>query len=157
MTAAPLSLHQIGIEGADVLTALHHGSFPPDTGERWGGSELSEVLRMPGVLGLVACRLDEPLGYAMVRFAADECELLSLGVLVQARRTGVARSLLAYLLGLCKNRAARQLFLEVREDNEAARAFYKDHGFKQIGRRPRYYQLADGGFRDAVTMACAPD
>ncbi|MFA4893699.1 GNAT family N-acetyltransferase, partial [Brevundimonas sp.] len=50
-------------------------------------------------------------------------------------------------------RGARRLFLEVAEDNEAARALYGRAGFSEAGRRPRYYARADGSRRDALLLA----
>jgi ribosomal-protein-alanine N-acetyltransferase len=35
------------------------------------------------------------------------------------------------------------VFLEVRESNQAAIAFYSKHGFAKMGRRPSYYRVPD--------------
>ncbi|WP_281300003.1 MULTISPECIES: ribosomal protein S18-alanine N-acetyltransferase [unclassified Iodidimonas] len=148
-----LMVLKTGIEGADIVFALHQACFPPGSGERWSHTDLCEVLRMPGTLALIASRDDQPLGYGLARFAADECELLSLAVADPQRRSGVAHALVGHLIDLCRNRSMARLFLEVREDNEAARALYNKSGFKIVGRRPRYYKMANGTAKDAVTMA----
>jgi ribosomal-protein-alanine N-acetyltransferase len=53
------------------------------------------------------------------------------------------------LLGEARRRGAVEAFLEVRVDNEAARALYARAGFAQVGLRRGYY---DGGRVDAVVM-----
>ncbi|MDP7733440.1 ribosomal protein S18-alanine N-acetyltransferase [Mycobacterium paragordonae] len=61
---------------------------------------------------------------------------------------GIGRRLLDELL---KFAAGGAVFLEVRCDNEAAIALYRDFGFDQVGVRPGYYNGAD-----ALTMRREP-
>jgi ribosomal-protein-alanine N-acetyltransferase len=85
-------------------------------------------------------------GFLVLRSVTpDEHEILNIAVLPEARRRGVARSLMARAL------AARTgtVFLEVRESNAAARAFYLRLGFAECGRRRDYY---DGPREDAIVM-----
>ena len=71
------------------------------------------------------------------------------GILVIARRVGTGRRMLDVLLAEAVTRGVTEVFLEVRTDNEAARAMYRDAGFDEIGIRRGYYA---GGSVDAVTM-----
>jgi ribosomal-protein-alanine N-acetyltransferase len=89
------------------------------------------------------------LGWAGVLVIADTAEILTVGVVPVARRAGIARRLVADLLTEAVRRGATEAFLEVRVDNEAARALYAAEGFEPIGVRRGYY---DGGRIDAVTM-----
>jgi ribosomal-protein-alanine N-acetyltransferase len=89
------------------------------------------------------------LGWAGVMVVQDAAEILTVGVVPAARRTGLARLMLADLLAEAIRRGAREAFLEVRVDNEPARALYRSEGFAEIGRRRGYYE---GGRVDAVTM-----
>ena len=50
-------------------------------------------------------------------------------------------------------RGAVRVFLEVADDNAAARALYARAGFVEAGRRPGYYAGADGERRDALLLA----
>jgi ribosomal-protein-alanine acetyltransferase len=68
--------------------------------------------------------------------AEGECEVLNLAVAVEFRRQGVARELIASLVGGFRG----VLYLEVRESNQAARNFYESVGFQEVGVRPGYYQ-----------------
>jgi ribosomal-protein-alanine N-acetyltransferase len=89
------------------------------------------------------------LGWAGVMVVADSAEILTVGVVPAARRGGIARLMLADLLADAARRGAREVFLEVRTDNEAAIALYASEGFVPLGRRRGYY---DGGRVDALTM-----
>jgi ribosomal-protein-alanine N-acetyltransferase len=89
------------------------------------------------------------LGWAGIRVLGDTAEILTVGVVPAARRAGIARLMIDELLREAIRRGAREVFLEVRVDNEAARALYEREGFEQVGVRRGYY---DAGRVDAVMM-----
>jgi ribosomal-protein-alanine N-acetyltransferase len=91
----------------------------------------------------------ELLGWAGVLVVADAAEIMTVGVVASARRAGTGRRLLDALLADAVRRGAREAFLEVRADNDAARAMYRSAGFDEVGLRRGYY---DAGRVDAVTM-----
>ena len=80
---------------------------------------------------------------------AEAAEIMTVGVVPSARRVGTGRRMLDVLLAEAVTRGVTEVFLEVRTDNEAARAMYRDAGFDEIGIRRGYYA---GGSVDAVTM-----
>jgi ribosomal-protein-alanine N-acetyltransferase len=69
------------------------------------------------------------------RIAPREYEILNLAVAPEYRRQGIARRLVEAFLHASPN----TFFLEVRESNQAARAFYNYLGFQEVGRRSGYY------------------
>ncbi|WP_344302802.1 GNAT family N-acetyltransferase [Nocardioides bigeumensis] len=86
---------------------------------------------------------DGPLvGHAVVSVAAEIAELQRISVDAEHRRTGLATRLLATIEDLAVELGADRVLLEVREDNDGARAFYAAAGYAVLDRRPRYY--ADG-------------
>jgi ribosomal-protein-alanine N-acetyltransferase len=89
------------------------------------------------------------LGWAGVLVIADVAEILTVGVVPSARRRGLGRLMLAELYAEAKRRGAREMFLEVRVDNESAISLYAAEGFAEIARRHGYYA---GGTVDAVVM-----
>lgn len=89
------------------------------------------------------------LGWAGVMVIADAAEVLTVGVVPSARRQGIGRRLLDALLTEARSRGAREAFLEVRVDNEAARKLYEREGFAEVGLRRGYY---NAGRVDAVVM-----
>jgi [ribosomal protein S18]-alanine N-acetyltransferase len=78
-------------------------------------------------------------GFITARAAADEIEILNLGVAPDARRRGIATSLLKAAMAWGTENQARKAFLEVRASNSAAIQFYERAGFRTLGRRAKYY------------------
>jgi ribosomal-protein-alanine N-acetyltransferase len=68
--------------------------------------------------------------------SGDESEVLNLAVRPEFRRRGVARGLVTSLIAKCPG----AVFLEVRESNHAARDLYQSIHFKEVSRRPQYYE-----------------
>ena len=117
---------------------------------QWTPSEFE--LRMDDVRGWVIGDREIIFGFLAVRtiFAAHEMELLNLAVGPTWRRRGCASALLTVALADCRKHALRAVFLEVRESNQRAIAFYRKHGFVQSGRRPAYYRNPEEA---ALTMS----
>lgn len=63
-------------------------------------------------------------------------ELHQLYLREEAKGTGVADALMAWVLGEARARGALALYLSVYIDNHRARAFYTRHGFVEIGKAP---------------------
>lgn len=137
------------VAAAGLLGALHEQCFPP--GERWDQAAMTSLLSLPGCFACVAAGGpdDRPSGMALVRMAADEAELLTIGVLPEARRQGIAIRLLTELTAAVVARGGVRLFLEVSIANTPALALYRTGDFVDVGRRRRYYP--DGS--DALIMA----
>ncbi len=105
-----------------------------------------------GIPFLVAEADGGVVGYVIGRVAADEGEILNVGVHPQWRRRGIARALVRALLDALGAAGARAVYLEVRESNAAARQLYAAFGFGEIGRRARYYRRP---VEDAVILRTA--
>ena len=92
------------------------------------------------------------LGYAGIarlgRAGDPENEVHTIGVDPDHQCRGVGRQLLEELLRVA-NAHGGDTWLEVRTDNVAAQALYRDAGFVVVGTRPRYYQPSGA---DAYSM-----
>ena len=77
-----------------------------------------------------------------------EAEVHTIGVDPAFQGRGIGRALLRGLLAVADVLHAT-VFLEVRTDNDAARALYESEGFAVVGLRRRYYQPSGA---DAHTM-----
>jgi ribosomal-protein-alanine N-acetyltransferase len=91
-------------------------------------------------------------GYVVGRSVLDQGEILNLGVSLQARRRGIGAALVRRLLGTFSSAGVREAFLEVRESNLAAQRLYQSFGFRDVGRRRRYYRRP---VEDAVLLRAA--
>jgi ribosomal-protein-alanine N-acetyltransferase len=54
------------------------------------------------------------------------------------------------MLEVARERGVERIYLEVRVSNEAAAGLYRSFGFREVGRRRRYY---DKPIEDALLMA----
>jgi ribosomal-protein-alanine N-acetyltransferase len=127
------SLIVAGTVHTAVMAAIHAGSFPP--AERWGEAAIAAQLGLPGTFGLLA----PAGGLVLARVVADEAEILTLAVLPEMRRQGRGRALLAAAAARAAACGAAVMYLEVAEDNAAAKAMYAAAGYVPVGRRPGYY------------------
>lgn len=133
---------------ADLAT-LHGRCFV--TPRPWGADEFVDFLADPLCFLLV----EADAGFLLGRVAAGEAELLTIAVAPEARRRGLGRKLLARFIYQARLRAAESAFLEVAEDNAAAKALYLAAGFGESGRRKGYYYAPDGTRSDALVMVRA--
>ena len=119
-------------------------------GSPWSSRTFLNLLRRPNAALFVAEEVPGyVLGYAVIWFAGPEGELGDLAVRSTVRRLGVASTLLASVMADAHGRGATEIYLEVRESNEAARALYDRHGFEVVNRRPEYYSDPE---EDALVM-----
>jgi len=134
---------------AAAMAQAHGGAFDAS----WREEDFEDLLDGEGVFGLVAYGpADAPLGVILCRVAADEMEVLTLGVARESRRRGVAKALMEGALGAARQAGARSCFLEVAVDNDAAAALYAGLGFRRAGVRKRYYDRGPAGQIDALVM-----
>src|SRR2546429_325888 len=80
-------------------------------------------------------------GFICAREVAGEWEIENVVVEESVRRRGVGEAMLRELLEKVRERGGSAVWLEVRESNLAGRQFYEKNGFRECGRRPKYYQL----------------
>lgn len=110
-----------------AVTAIQHGA--PEAAQWAPASWILTQCYVAELDGLVC-------GFAAARRIVEgEGELLTIAVALAARRKGVATA----LLDLVREQVGPRLFLEVRESNAGAIAFYERSGFRSVGRRNSYY------------------
>lgn len=127
-----------------LLARLHAQAFAAP----WSEAEFADLLGQAGVFAVV-----EPDGFILVRVVLDEAEVLTLAVRPEARRAGLGGRLTGRGAVAAAQAGASRLFLEVAEDNVAARALYDRAGFRPLGRRKAYYAAPDGGRTDALVLS----
>ncbi len=131
-----------------AMAAIHAEAFAGPHDSPWSASAIAALLQQPGVFSVYGED-----GFILMRAAAGEAEILTLAVRPAARRAGIGARLVRMGLEGAVELGATRVFLEVAEDNAAARALYGRAGFAEAGRRPGYYRGADGGRRDALLLA----
>jgi ribosomal-protein-alanine N-acetyltransferase len=117
----------------------------------WSLASFESILAEPAAFFAVA-RDDATggiVGYVVAWFVADEGEIANLAVREPTRRRGTGSSLLDGAIAEGLKRGTQNLYLEVRESNDAARRLYASRGFEEIGRRRRYYRRPE---EDAIVL-----
>jgi len=87
-------------------------------------------------------------GYLCLKQVLDEAEILDVAVSGNLRGQGVGRILVEGALDACRGRGVSVVSLEVGVGNVEAIALYRRIGFREVGRRKKYY---DNG-EDAILM-----
>jgi len=157
VTTAPWRTEELTSVRSDDAAALYRLFFPQPWERAWSSAEFSALLATPGCFGhlLIDGENDLACGLVLLRIAADEAEILTIGVVPERRRGHGAARLLERAMSDCAARGVRMVFLDVADDNQAARLFYERAGFNAIGARPGYYARANATTVPALTMSRA--
>jgi ribosomal-protein-alanine N-acetyltransferase len=119
----------------DAVASLFAGA--PEAAH-WSVQDLVQ-LEAVGARVWVEVQGDELAGAVASREVAGEAEILNLAVGAAWRRRGIGGRLMQTALEAARANGVGRVFLEVRESNATARAFYQRLGFSQEGRRRNYY------------------
>lgn len=106
----------------------------------WPEASVKEVLEWQGTLAIVSEVDRQVAGFLIGRQAGGEAEILNLAIAPGNRRKGEGGALLKSAVQTFRMRGVSRVFLEVRESNGVAIAFYLKHGFSKTGRRDGYYR-----------------
>ena len=141
---APMTVGDLG-----VVSAIETAAYPFP----WSRGNFIDSLAAGYIARVLWADRQRAIGYFIAMEGVDEMHLLNLTVAPPEQRRGNACRMLDELVALCRAHGARQLWLEVRESNERARALYLRYGFKHIGVRRGYYPAAAGKREDAAVMS----
>lgn len=141
MAAIPqLSIGELTLDELDLLYAIEVASYP----NPWPIDAFRRELKLPFSRILAARNNGREgpalFGYCVLWVIRDEAHILNLAVHPDARRQGVASTVLHSAIDTARSQGARILYLEVRRSNDVAQKLYLGFGFKQVGVRPRYYE-----------------
>ena|SRR5579863_2654325 len=147
----------------DRIMAVMATAFDPDYNEAWTRAQVSGALLMGNchwqLIAADGRRPDEgeaAAGFALLRTAYDEEELLLFAVDPCKRRLGLGTRLLEWVKEDAKARGITRILLEMRQGN-SAETLYIAQNFRRIGIRPKYYRDRNGTAIDALTFSCTLD
>lgn len=107
----------------------------------WPYDEFAKTISDDNYKYIVAAAGNGVVGYAGAVCVQDEADITNVAVKKQFRNIGIAKELMKQLLILLKKNGIKEVFLEVRESNDAAIALYKGYNFLSIDIRKNYYRL----------------
>jgi ribosomal-protein-alanine N-acetyltransferase len=125
------------------LATLHKRCFET----AWDAQSFAQLLSA-GAIALVANENEVRCGFILTRVAADEAEILSLGVAPENRGGGLGKRLVTAAAAAATENGAQTMFLEVSVVNTLARRLYTGLGFEETARRRDYYGAGD----DAIVL-----
>ena len=137
-------------DSADVA-ALHALCFA----DAWDAKTFSDWIARPEYSGFVVCADDHEsrcIGFIVLRTVCDESEIITLATAPEHQGQGVASALVQHAIDDACAHHCKQVFLEVRESNAAARGLYTKQGFAISGIRKNYYPSPKDGRENAVVM-----
>ncbi len=146
-------IEEATLADASQLAVIHEWSFS----RPWSTEEICALIAdHPVVKGLVVRSMSwkarRIAGFAIMRTAADEAEILTVAVSPNDRRRGFGRMLIEEAARRAYHDRVASMFLEVDETNHAAVSLYKGLGFETVGQRASYYQKADAPPNTALVM-----
>jgi ribosomal-protein-alanine N-acetyltransferase len=134
-----LLIRRAGLADVTAIWAIETASFPSPW-SRWSFlAELGQRNSHTLIAGPPSPQPWQTWGYLVFWVVLDEMHILNLAVHPGHRRRSIARRLMAEGLAQARTLGAELAWLEVRPSNLAALALYESFGFKEVGRRPRYY------------------
>lgn len=139
-------------EHAVAIAQIHGELFNPP----WSEKSIVDLLEHPASTAFVAVTAGTTktvIGFVLGQLAADEAEILSIGVTKDWQKKGIGVRLVEGLARAAKRAEAKRLFLEVATDNEGALALYTKAGFVGVGLRRGYYDRPGAPKADALTLA----
>ena len=141
----PIVIEPARPEDLGPLAEIHGRAFAHE----WSETELAALVADPSVICLVAKRgnafgTKRPFGFLLLRFAADEAEVLTIAVDPTRRGRGYGHMLMMAGIERLIRRDVAHLFLEVDEGNAPAVRLYQKIGFIEVGKCKGYYATANG-------------
>jgi ribosomal-protein-alanine N-acetyltransferase len=153
MVARPpvkLLIEQMRLEDLEEVQAIEEASFSTPWPPNAYRSELMTNRLASYLVGRADGRI---VAYGGMWLMVDEAHITTFAVHPGWRRQRIGERLLVAFFDLARDRHARELTLEVRLSNLAARRLYEKYGFRPVGLRPRYY--SDNN-EDALIMTTEP-
>lgn len=131
----------------DCVYEIEQEAYP----EPWTRNMFRQEVQSPLSYFYVAFLGDEMVGYVGFWRALDEAHITTVTVRKDYRGRGFGRTLVEYILAVARELGLVRATLEVRASNHVAQHLYTKMGFRQIGRRTRYYSQSG---EDALVMSC---
>jgi len=110
----------------------------------WSKEQIKESFQNKNNLAIGTFNQDELIGYCFMLIAQTEAEILNIATDINFQRKGLGETLLKECFERLKSHKVKNLFLEVRQSNHAAKNLYSKMGFKTIGIRKNYYSDNEG-------------
>lgn len=142
---------------ARTLAEMSRTLIEAGLGWRYTPRRMASLIADPDAVALVAHDGSQIQGFAVMQFGDEEAHLVLLCVRPALRKRGIGRCLAEWLLESARVAGIATIGLELRADNPAALAFYRQLGFSQTQQLAGYYdQRVDARRMTLRLRAAAP-
>jgi ribosomal-protein-alanine N-acetyltransferase len=154
-----MTSHEFSVALARPTDALEIAQMSRDLIENglqwsWTPTRVAASVRRPDALVVVARAGARIAGFGIMRYGEDEAHLDLLGVAPDCRNEGLGTRLVEWLEKPALAAGISVAFLEVREANLGAQAFYERLGYRKLGRLAGYYQEFESAIRMGRELGC---
>lgn len=115
-------------------------------------AEFESFLSQPAACGYGLEDQGQVVAYVLFVCAGESADLCHIVTHPNQRRQGCGKRLLQEALQNLAAQGVKEVFLEVRAGNEPAERLYAQFGAVEVGLRPGYYSLPEGGRADARVL-----
>lgn len=126
---------------SDIISI--ESNFTKSFDKFWSVNILKEDFKNENSKYIIAKISDEVVGFAGIKIALDEADIMNIAVRVDFRNLGIGSMLLQKLIELATNNCCSTITLEVNENNLFAIRLYEKYRFKRIAFRKKYYNNTD--------------
>jgi ribosomal protein S18 acetylase RimI-like enzyme len=152
MTADAITLRLAATRDARAIAEMSRDLVESGLGWKYDAGRVLRAIDDRDTVTLVATDTgrragDALAGFAIMEFGEERAHLVLLAVRAPHRRHGIGRRLLDWLIVSARTAGVRSLHLELRANNEAARAFYRAMGFSETILVPGYYRGRESALR----------
>ena len=154
MSLFRIIIRRAGPDDLGAILRVEEGSFGDDA---WPREQfLGYFAQTERSMFLVAAFNHRIGGYLLTFLRSDYADVDSLAVLPGYRRKGIGKALMRRSIASLRRRGFETVYLNVREDNDAAIRLYENLGFRKIRKMTGYFEDGAAAFRMKLTSRDRP-
>lgn len=135
---------------ASAIATMSRVIIEHDLRWRWRTSRVKQAIADSDTNAVVITQENALTAFSIAWFGQNEAHLILLGVLPSSQRRGIGTHLVEWQKRVAETAGIRVMSLEVRENEENARRFYRSLGFRETRLLRQYYD----GHENAYRMVC---
>lgn len=139
MNTQDITLQLADASDAAVLAAMSRDLIETGLGWRYRAQSVRHLIGDPETVTLVARSGEAVAGFGIMKYGDERAHLMLLAVHPDARRRGVARRIVQWLVASAATAGVATIHVELRAGNAGAYALYRELGFEETLRVPGYY------------------
>lgn len=139
MSRQSISLRLANSADARTIAVMSRDLIETGLDWSWTTKRVEKSIRGRDTIVLTANTDERLVGFAIMYFGDDQAHLNLLAVRPSYRRAGVGQQMMAWLEKSARVAGITTVYLEVRANNAIGRSFYRDLGYRDVARLPRYY------------------